>query len=139
VPSLKRALLLLACLPLLGGVALFEHYALTRQRLQSRVDAAAAHGAHALAEGRSIDLEVRRRLAETPVLRPGDRVEIEAPPSAGRFRAWKQAVRVRVRQPWSPPLVPRRLADRAPLDVAATAVSVPPGPGHPQPVALRVE
>lgn len=136
---MKRPLLLLACLPLLGGAALFEHYALSRQRLQFRVDAAATHGAHALAKGRSIEAEVRKRLAEIPVLRAGDRVEVETPPVTGRFRGWTNAVRVRVGQAWSPPLVPRRLADRLPIDVAATAVAVPPGPGHPEPVALRVE
>ena len=129
----------MACLPLLGAAALFEHWALSRQRLQFRVDAAAAHAANALAESRSIDAEVRRRLAEVPVLRPGDRVGIESPPAGGRFRGWTNAVRVRVGQAWSPPLIPRELADRLPIDVSATAVAVPPGPGHPEPVALRVE
>ena len=136
---MKLPLLLLACLPLLGGAALFEHYALSRQRIQFRVDAAAAHGAHALAEGRNIEAEVRRRLAEIPVLKPGDRIEIETPPGTGRYRGWRTAVRVRVGQPWSPPLIPRRLADKLPLDVSATAVAVAPGPRHPEPVALRVE
>ncbi|HEY5723650.1 MAG TPA: hypothetical protein VIT45_15165 [Allosphingosinicella sp.] len=136
---MKRPLMLLASLSLLGGAALFEAYALTRQRLQLRVDAAAEHGAHALAEGRSIEAEVRRRLDAGPAIRPGARIEIEQGPSGGRYRGWPNAVRVRVRQAWRPPLVPRGLAARLPLDVAATAVAVPPGPGHPGPVALRVE
>ncbi len=136
---MKRPLQILACLPLLAGAALFEHYALTRQRLQLGVDSAAEGGANALAEGRDIEAAARGRLAKQPVHRRGDLVEIERPPHAGRFRGWKRAVRVRVRQPWSPPLIPRGLADRLPLDVTATAVAVPPGPGHPNHVALRVE
>jgi hypothetical protein len=136
---LKRPLQLLACLPLLAGAGLFEHYALTRQRLQLGVDSAADGGANALADGRDIEEAARRRLAKLRVLRRGDLVVIERPPDDGRFRGWKRAVRVRVRQPWSPPLIPRGLADRLPLDVTATAVAVPPGPGHPKHVALRVE
>ena len=131
--------MLLACLPLLGGAALFEHYALSRQRLQLNVDLAAAHGAHALGNRGSVEARARGKLAEARVVRPGDLVEIENPPRAGRFRGWKQAVRVRVRQRWSPPLLPRSIADTVPLDVVATAISVPPGPGHPRPSVLRAE
>jgi hypothetical protein len=132
-------MILAALLPLLGAAALFEHYALTRQRLQLRVDTAVEYGARAIASGLNVADEVHRNLASRSALRPGDLVEVEQPPREGRFRAWKRAVRVRVRARWSPPLVPRSLADRLPLDVRATAVAVPPGPGHPMPVALRVE
>ena len=136
---MKRSLQLLACVPLLAVAAMFQHYALARQRLQLGADSAAEGGAYALADGRDVEAAARRRLAKLRVLRPGDVVEVERPPRAGRFRGWKRAVRVRVRQAWSPPLIPRALADGLPLEVSATAVAVPPGPGHPNHVALRVE
>jgi hypothetical protein len=132
-------LLLLAALPLLGCAALFQHYALSRQKLQGSVDMAAVRAARALVEGRDVEARVRRSLIHDSALRPGDRVAVEQPPLGGRFRGWKQALRVRARRPWTPPLLPRSLTDRFPLEVSVTAVGLAPLSPGAQPIRLRVE
>jgi hypothetical protein len=133
-----RAALILALMPLLCGAALLEHYVLARQRLQIGADVAAEHGAKAVFSGKDVEAAVRKRLARLSPAPTLGMLRIERPPMDGRFGSLPRAVRVRLRAPWSPPLVPRRLVEGIVLDVRATAVAVPPGPAHPAAV-LRVE
>ena len=120
------------------GAALLENYVLSRQRLQVKADVAAEHGAAAFAEGRNVEEAVRRRLARFGAVEPGRLVRIERPPADGRFQARPRAVRVHIRSPWSPPLVPSRLVGGIAIEARATAVSIPASESHPA-ATLRVE
>jgi hypothetical protein len=103
------------------GGGLFEHFALSRQSLQMKVDAAAEHGARALLRGEDVRQAVDRHLRKLAALSPGEEAEVQSPPRQGRFRGSPRAVRVRLQKIWRAPLLPLSLGAAIPMDVRATA------------------
>lgn len=108
----------------LAGLLLlpFGHLSMSRQRLQDLADAAAIAGGVARVRGEDPDVEARGRIGRlAPELGPG--LSITWPPTRGRFAGMSDAVHVRMKAPWNPPLIGERVAFD--MEAAATALILP--------------
>lgn len=112
------ALLGLAALLLLP----FAHLSMSRQRLQDLADAAATAGGVAMARGEDPVAEARGRIGRlAPELGPS--LSVASPPARGRFAGMRDAVHVRMRAPWNPPLIGEQVNFE--MEAAATVLLLP--------------
>ena len=125
----------LAALATLAAAAtgLYEHYALSRQKLQMYADNSAQYAVEALLQGgdpseRVLGVVKRHRLALEAA------PQIETPPVGGGFSGDRRAVRVRLAGRWRPRFLLGLVS--APMEVRATAAALPSGSGL---AVLRME